>query len=38
VYTGNPANITLASHEDIQIVVGSPTVAPKSVDWAKTQL
>jgi hypothetical protein len=38
IYTGNPADITLASHEDIQIDVGSPTVSPQTINWAKTEL
>ena len=37
-YTGNPAGIPLQSHEDIQIDVGTPTVAPHRVDWSKSQL
>jgi hypothetical protein len=37
-YTGNPANIALRPHEDIQIDVGTPTVAAKRVDWSKSQL
>jgi hypothetical protein len=38
LYSGNPADITLRSHEDIQIDVGEPVVAPVTVDWDKTQL
>jgi hypothetical protein len=37
-YLGNPRDIELGSHLDIQIDVGAPTVAPESVDWAATQL
>jgi hypothetical protein len=37
-YQGNPADIVLGSHEDIQINVGSPSVAPQRVDWASTGL
>jgi hypothetical protein len=37
-YAGNPADIPLASHEDIQIDVGTPTVAAQRVDWSKSQL
>jgi len=37
-YSGNPADITLKSHEDIQINVGSPSVPPKKVDWSKSGL
>jgi hypothetical protein len=36
--TGNPADIALASHEDIQIDVGTPVVAAQRVDWSKSQL
>lgn len=36
-YTGNPANIALASREDIQIDVGTP-VPFKPIDWSKSQL
>ena len=37
-YTGDPASITLASHEDIQLDVGTPAVAPRKVDWTHAQL
>ena len=37
-YTGNPADIVLKSHEDIQIDVGTPAVAAQRVDWSKAQL
>jgi hypothetical protein len=37
-YTGNPADIPLQSHADIQIDVGTPTVAAQRVDWSKSQL
>jgi hypothetical protein len=37
-YTGNPTDIPLQSHEDIQIDVGTPTVAAQRVDWSKSQL
>lgn len=37
-YNGNPRDIELGSHLDIQIDVGTPVIAPKSVDWATTQL
>jgi hypothetical protein len=37
-YSGNPADITLTSHQDIQIDVGKPVVAPQQVNWAGTQL
>ena len=37
-YTGNPRDIPLGSHVDIQIDVGSPTVPPAPVDWTVTSL
>ena len=37
-YTGDPAAIALKSHEDIQIDVGTPTVAAQRVDWSNSQL
>ena len=37
-YSGDPASITLASHRDIQVDVGSPTVPPQKVIWAGTGL
>jgi hypothetical protein len=38
LYRGNPRNIQLGSHLDIQIDVGTPVVSPRTVNWAKTQL
>ncbi len=35
---GDPRSIALRPHEDIQIDVGSPVVAPKAVDWSATRL
>ncbi|HVX20407.1 MAG TPA: hypothetical protein VHB02_03590 [Acidimicrobiales bacterium] len=37
-YGGNPRAITLGSHKVVQIDVGSPVVAPKTVDWSITGL
>jgi hypothetical protein len=37
-YVGDPASITLTGHEDIQIDLGTPTVAPRRVDWSHAQL
>jgi hypothetical protein len=37
-YTGDPANIALRSHEDIQIDLGTPVVAAQRIDWSKSQL
>jgi hypothetical protein len=38
VYRGNPRNIRLGSHVDIQIDVGRPAVSPRTVNWAVTSL
>jgi hypothetical protein len=38
LYRGNPRKIALGSHVDIQIDVGTPVVAPKSVNWSLTSL
>jgi hypothetical protein len=38
LYRGNPRNIQLGSHVDIQIDVGKPVVSPRTVNWAVTQL
>jgi hypothetical protein len=38
IYRGDPANVVLGAHDDIQIDVGTPTVAPKRIDWAATGL
>jgi hypothetical protein len=35
---GNPADIVLGSHEDIQVDVGTPVVAPRRVEWSGTGL
>jgi hypothetical protein len=37
-YVGDPASITLTSHEDIQLDLGTPTVSPRRVDWSHAQL
>lgn len=37
-YHGDPAKIPLEEHEVVQLDVGSPTVAPKAVDWSHAQL
>ena len=36
-FTGDPQTITLSSHEDIQLDVGT-VVPPVSIDWSKTGL
>lgn len=38
LYRGNPRNIRLGSHVDIQIDVGTPAVSPRRVKWAVTSL
>jgi hypothetical protein len=38
LYRGNPRNIRLGSHLDIQIDVGTPVVSPRTVNWAVTSL
>jgi hypothetical protein len=38
LYRGNPRNIQLGSHVDIQIDVGAPAVSPRWVNWAVTSL
>ena len=30
-YVGNPANIRLGSHEDVQIDIGAPAIGPKTI-------
>jgi hypothetical protein len=37
-FHGSPRNITLKSHEDVQIDVGQPVVPPKKINWGHTQL
>jgi hypothetical protein len=38
VFKGDPSSITLTDHEDIQLVLGHPTVAPKRIDWSTSRL
>jgi hypothetical protein len=37
-FTGNPRDIPLGSHEDVQLDVGTPLIAPETIDWSKTGL
>jgi hypothetical protein len=37
-YVGNPADIRLGSHEDVQIDIGAPAIGPKTINWALTRL
>jgi hypothetical protein len=38
VFTGNPQNVPLTKHAEIQLEVGTPLVAPESISWANTGL
>jgi hypothetical protein len=38
VFTGNPRNAPLGSHENLQLEVGTPLVAPETIDWSNTGL
>jgi hypothetical protein len=38
VYQGNPRNIPLTAHAQIQLEVGTPLVAPESISWSGTGL
>lgn len=38
VYAGNLRSIPLTAHATIQLDIGTPTVAPQSVDWARSSL
>jgi len=38
LYRGDPRSIVLGPHEDIQIDVGTPVVAPRVVNWPATGL
>ncbi len=38
VFTGNPRSAPLGSHENLQLDVGKPLVAPETIDWSKTGL
>jgi hypothetical protein len=35
---GDPGKISLSSHADIQLDVGTPVVPPRTVDWSKSGL
>jgi hypothetical protein len=37
-FSGDPRSISLTPHEIIQLDIGSPTVAPRAVDWSKSTL
>jgi hypothetical protein len=38
VFTGNPRDVPLGSHENLQLEVGTPLVAPETIDWSNTGL
>jgi hypothetical protein len=38
VFTGNPRNVPLGSHENLQVEVGTPLIAPETINWAATGL
>ena len=38
VFKGNPRDVPLGSHENLQLEVGTPLVAPETINWANTGL
>ena len=38
VFTGNPRNVPLGSRENLQVEVGTPLIAPETINWAITGL
>jgi hypothetical protein len=38
VFKGNPRDVPLGSHENLQVEVGSPLIAPETINWAATGL
>jgi hypothetical protein len=38
VFKGNPRHVALASHENLQVEVGTPLVAPETINWSGTGL
>jgi hypothetical protein len=38
VWKGNPRGVPLGSHENLQLEVGTPLVAPETIDWSITGL
>jgi hypothetical protein len=38
VFKGNPRDVPLGSHENLQVEVGTPLVAPETVNWSSTGL
>ena len=38
VFKGNPRDVPLGSRENLQVEVGTPLVAPETIDWSSTGL
>jgi hypothetical protein len=38
VFKGNPRVVPLGSHEDLQLDVGTPLIAPETINWSNTGL
>jgi hypothetical protein len=38
VFEGNPRNVPLTAHAQIQLEVGTPLIAPESINWTGTGL
>jgi hypothetical protein len=38
VFTGNPRGVPLGSRENLQVEVGTPLVAPETINWPITGL
>ena len=38
VFKGNPRDVPLGSHENLQLDVGTPLIAPETIDWSNTGL
>jgi hypothetical protein len=38
VFKGNPRDVPLGSHENLQLEVGTPLVAPETINWSNTGL
>jgi hypothetical protein len=38
VFLGNPRDVPLTAHADIQLEVGTPLIAPESINWPQTGL
>ena len=38
VFKGNPRDVPLGSHENLQLDVGTPRIAPQTINWSNTGL